>query len=180
MSSAAPAVLVLWDYDGLRWPCHLAVQYRLKNALDDSWKASRPDKIQRIIRFERDSVLEVRVAPESCVDTEPETDVMENKLQSSIDVKLKFVTDTAEELGSVAGDWSYCVRHWKDGDQASSVREIHVKSNETSCLLPQLQPGVTYLVDIYYAIFEDELEARGPTEVAQPTTVVKDHTSYYC
>ena len=175
------AIRLMWDHEDCGWPCHFVVQYRVTNHLNwKQQKTSKTGETETILYLENGSVLEMRVAAETCVGLGDFSDIADStstvvgfeeaKLQPPTGVKLKFATQNTAELGwsSSPGVASYRIHYWKNG-QISSVRQID--SKETNCRLNELLPGTTYLVNIF-SISNDGLEMSGPSETAELTTLI--------
>jgi energy-coupling factor transporter ATP-binding protein EcfA2 len=105
----------------------------------------------------------------------------ENKksdLQPPTDVEVVLVTQSRAEIGwknsSVGSPWySYRIRYWQNGQDASSAHELDIPSYKSSCQLEQLEPETTYFVNIV-VVSDDLQEISAPSDEVSLTTLAEE------
>ena len=229
--TTSSSIRVKWDYEELGFPCHFLVQFRAKGS-SDCWtqlKTTQPDETQMAITAEPGSVLEIRVAADTCIGRSDFSDVIDtefaveeeeevesdpdqvdlehvrkqnnpmaaegetqvtktvahnwtNILQPPSGIRVELVTQTTVELSWSSpslvpcnvgrNQFSFHVRYWPNGQDASSAKLLKVSLKETFCRLDQLQPETAYSVNIVVDS-DDGKKTSASSKTASFTTLAK-------
>ena len=62
----SPSISVTWDYEDLGYPTNFIVEYKTRYE-DETWKQQKSSKNQLILSIQPGSVMEVRVAADTCI-----------------------------------------------------------------------------------------------------------------